>query len=210
MKKLNAKGFTLIELLAVITIMGILMMVAIPTVSRTIENSRKDTFIDTVGQYVNGVKNMWAADSLECKVTEGGVQVPYVSSAVPNGFYYIEINTAATSGVPVLLEQGGKSPWGSRHIAGNILIEVKEVDGTRKVIYYPTLVDGIHGINVKSDGAPKAYGSDLEANNDLTRGDIVMTGATYDKVTNSATIAAGSTVTAPTVTGKTVYVCEEI
>ncbi|MBO5120172.1 MAG: prepilin-type N-terminal cleavage/methylation domain-containing protein, partial [Bacilli bacterium] len=29
----NNKGFTLIELLAVITIMGILMMVAIPTVS---------------------------------------------------------------------------------------------------------------------------------------------------------------------------------
>ena len=32
MKKLNKKGFTLIELLAVITIMGILMLVAIPAV----------------------------------------------------------------------------------------------------------------------------------------------------------------------------------
>ena len=44
MKKMNSKGFTLIELLAVITIMGILMMVAIPSVSRTIEYSRRDTF----------------------------------------------------------------------------------------------------------------------------------------------------------------------
>ena len=42
----NNRGFTLVELLAVIVIMGILMMVAIPSVTRTIENSRKDTFVD--------------------------------------------------------------------------------------------------------------------------------------------------------------------
>ena len=57
MKKLNSKGFTLIELLAVITIMGILMMVAIPSVSRTIENSRRDTFADNALTYIKDEKN---------------------------------------------------------------------------------------------------------------------------------------------------------
>ena len=52
---MKEKGFTLIELLAVITIMGILMVVAIPSVSRTIENTRRDSFLDTAKQYVNGV-----------------------------------------------------------------------------------------------------------------------------------------------------------
>ena len=41
------KGFTLIELLAVITIMGILMLVGVPSISRIIENARKDNYIDT-------------------------------------------------------------------------------------------------------------------------------------------------------------------
>ena len=66
----NSKGFTLIELLAVITIMGILMLVAIPAVSRTIENSRRDTFMNTAKSYINAVKNAAAADEIKCRITK--------------------------------------------------------------------------------------------------------------------------------------------
>ena len=187
MRKLNAKGFTLIELLAVITIMGILMLVAIPAVSRTIENSRKDTFLDTVGQYVNGASTMWAADNLYCETSEG---TSYVSSAVPNGTYYIEIDSSSTS-VPQLLEKGGKSSWGSRHMKGYIKVEVTTANAgttkeTRKITYYPVITDNIHGVNV--DSAGKIYGTSgaavaaLKDSNSLVRGNVTMTGATYKSI----------------------------
>ena len=191
MKKLNAKGFTLIELLAVITIMGILMLVAIPAVSRTIENSRKDTFLDTVGQYVNGASTMWAADNLYCDTTEG---TSYVSSAVPNGTYYVVVDSSRTD-VPQLLEKGGKSSWGSRHIKGYIKVVVSTVNAgttkeTRKITYYPVLTDNIHGVNVDNTG--KVYGStgaavtSLKDSNSLVRGNVTMTGATYPTLASDA------------------------
>ena len=50
----NKKGFTLIELLAVIIILGILMLIAIPSVTSYINNSRKNTYAETAANYVKG------------------------------------------------------------------------------------------------------------------------------------------------------------
>ena len=142
MKKMNSKGFTLIELLAVITIMGILMMVAIPSVSRTIENSRRDTFANIAREYINAVRNAALADNLKC----GGT----VYSGTADGWYYYRINTEE-QGTMDLMESGGKSSFGNAEMTGYILWEkytstTSSNVSTTKNAFYMTLTDtGKHG-----------------------------------------------------------------
>lgn len=145
MKRINKKGFTLIELLAVIVIMGILMMVAIPTISRVIENSRKDTFVDIAKSYANAAKTLWTTDTLTCEGT--------ASSAVDDGDYYILINTteSARTRLPVLVDQGGKSSWGNRDVNGYVRVHVETVtdnngEQKRTTTFYVGLSDGTHGL----------------------------------------------------------------
>ena len=143
MKRLNKAGFTLIELLAVITIMGILMMVAIPSVSRTIENSRRDTFADNALTYVNTVRNAVMADELACGSGETTV------SATPNGNYYFKINTSDQQ-TKDIMEKVALSSWGSAEITGYVTWN-KSTDATTKrttTTYSVCLEDsGDHGFN---------------------------------------------------------------
>ena len=55
---MNKKGFTLIELLAVIIILGILMIIAIPSVTSYISDSRKEAYVDTAKEIVGGTRNI--------------------------------------------------------------------------------------------------------------------------------------------------------
>lgn len=55
MKRLNKKAFTLIELLAVIIILGVLLLIAVPAVSRYIQESREDTYATNLSKFVDAV-----------------------------------------------------------------------------------------------------------------------------------------------------------
>ena len=87
----NKKGFTLIELLAVIIILGILMIIAIPAVTEYISSSRKNAYITTASRYIDGVRNKINA-----------AEIPVYDKETT---YYIPGNC-------VSMEKGGSSPYG--------------------------------------------------------------------------------------------------
>ena len=197
MKRINKKGFTLVELLAVIVIMGILMMVAIPSISRVIENSRKDTFVDIAKSYANAAKTLWTADTLTCEGT--------VASAVDDGDYYILINTkeSARAILPVLVDQGGKSSWGNRDVNGYVRVHVETVtdnngEPKRTTTFYVSLSDGTHGLI--DDGSMTS--------DNLKKGNVKMDLSSDDKKKAELTLDNGNLNCSKTNLGT--YACTEV
>ena len=197
MKRINKKGFTLVELLAVIVIMGILMMVAIPSISRVIENSRKDTFVDIAKSYANAAKTLWTADTLTCEGT--------VASAVDDGDYYILINTkeSARAILPVLVDQGGKSSWGNRDVNGYVRVHVETVTNNngepkRTTTFYVGLSDGTHGL----------IDNGSMTSDNLKKGNVKMDLSSDDKKKIELTLDNGNLNCSKTNLGT--YMCTEV
>ena len=103
-KKISKKrrvAFTLIELLAVIVIIGVLMLIAIPSVTNYINESRKNAYVNTAKQYIKGATNLVNSGDLD--VYDPGITY-YIPSTCIN------------------LETGGESPYGGEFSPAYILV----------------------------------------------------------------------------------------
>lgn len=89
--KLNRSGFTLIEILAVIIILGIIMVIAVPSVSNYILDSRKNTYVSTIKGYADAVRNK--INNFEYSLSNKDIA------------YYVPISN-------IELDKGGNSPFG--------------------------------------------------------------------------------------------------
>ena len=116
--KNNSKGFTLIELLAVIVILGILMIVAIPQVTKYIENSKKNTYADTAKSYIDSARYMLLNDDFTAKNNSSTCTLPE-----EGGTIYIKLGD-------IKLEKGGtNSSYGKTFDLTNSFVEVKNNNG---------------------------------------------------------------------------------
>ena len=117
----RSKGFTLIELLAVIVILGVIMLIAIPSVTGYITNSRKSSFA-TNGQYIIDAVRNYA-------ITNNGLPT-YDGQAVAYRVVDDDGNIA------VKLDSGGtKSAFGGNWVANYNYVVIKMV-GTNYEYYY--------------------------------------------------------------------------
>ena len=140
--KTNKKAFTLIELLAVIVILGVLMITAIPAVTKAIAKSRRDTYVTNAKKIIDATRT----SVLNEEFNEGNNNTCQLPG--PGDYIVIDLVPTAGSVIDNLLERGGKqSSFNKEYTGGTIWIVNEGSETTDKYVYYITLVDsGKNGI----------------------------------------------------------------
>ena len=181
----NKKGFTLIELLAVIVILGLLMAIAIPSVTKYITESRKKTVVSTIGNYMSALSN----DVNDLTYTFTG----------DNTIYAVPIECIA-------LERGGSNPFGAWHQASNAYwayVLVQYNDETSSYIYGYTFKDSAgYGLYPTSQAKLNEQGKQIQTGLELIK-------PTSGKVTNIASLDNWSGFLVDSTTNLVVLVAEK-
>ena len=179
MKKLNRNGFTLIELLAVIVILGILLMTAIPAITKNIAKSRKNTYWQNAKSFAKAAATPYLAGEYYFNGTTDGTVCPLPG---PNQYVAIPLTE-------VEVEQGDtkKSSFNSQYqTTGNcrpmiIVFNKGTVEKDDLQWYFIGKDKANNGIKTLTNI------NDLKISSVVT-GDTECEGAAYDTATSAITI----------------------
>lgn len=92
------KGFTLIELLGVIVLLGILSMLAVPVINRTLNQGKDNLYKVQKKQLVKALKNYYTENtSLLNDISDGGVSCKTVGELKSLGYLPTDLKDPRTS-----------------------------------------------------------------------------------------------------------------
>ena len=178
----SSKGFSLTELLVVIIIVGILLLVGIPAITRTINNSRKDAFVTSAKSYIAGARN--GIDSKMFKVA-------YANQAIYTSFFTDTANSTTQTQAKALYcktppagyftlvriedieneKNVTTSPWKASWQAGYVAIVNTGTATNDKLGFYIALVDK------KKNGIDKFISEDSLSRKDVKYSTANVSGA---------------------------------
>lgn len=141
----NRKGFTLIELLAVILILGIIALIAIPTVNSVIQQSRLGAWESTGNQLAKGLETYYQM----CQIRDG-----YESDGKTQCDYDLANDDADV--VKARIEVKGDLPKGG---ASGSQYKIFDVDSDGVALIDFTTTENYHCTNAKSEEVTNADGT---------------------------------------------------
>ena len=139
-KKKKKNGFTLIELLAVIIIMAVLLMTALPAVTRSIANSKRKTFATNAKRFIDAARTAMIDGDLS--VATPGIQNASTTCQTPGFGSYVAVPITK-----IFLERGGdKSSFGQPYTTGYVVVVNDGTKGDKFNYYFIGVDKGNSGV----------------------------------------------------------------
>lgn len=201
--KRNSKGFTLVELLAAIVILGILIGVSVPLITRLLDNSRNKIYINDAKKLITQAEYKMKASNSEIEKPDEGdciiISLLYLDSAQfdnpPYDGEYLKENSYV-----VVKNNGGKLEYavtliekmkqgGYRGVELLTYSQLRENNATR----YVTTFKASDLLNAETD-VNKAYINERIANGYISNENAITAIYNYPKLEdNSASVGAAGT-----------------